>query len=108
MTQAEDETVYRSRWEICDDCECVTLIERDDDRGVPDDADWEEFGRCMVCGGSLRFGNADQTTVADAYWAKGKRAGEHFALLAMAKDFKDIDMSEAAALCAEAAAAVIA
>jgi len=67
---------YRSRYAICDDCECVTIIERNDARGVPDEAEWEEFGRCLVCGGSLLHFDANPHTVDDTYWSLGRRSLE--------------------------------
>jgi hypothetical protein len=57
---------------VCDECECSTLIERNDDRGVPDENEWEEFGRCLVCGSSQLHWNADTDTVADRYWRMGR------------------------------------
>jgi len=63
---------YRSRYAICDDCECVTIIERNDDRGVPDETEWEEFGNCMVCGGALLHFDANPRTVDDTYWTLGQ------------------------------------
>lgn len=98
-----DPNTYRSRWDVCDDCECATLVERDDARGVPDTGEWEEFPRCMVCGGSLKFYNADEITVSNTYWRTGKRFGATAALREMAKNFRDIDMTTAADLCDEAA-----
>lgn len=63
--------VYHSRWMTCDDCECSTVIERMDS-GVPDENEWEEFGRCLVCGSSQLHWNADEDTVADRYWRMGR------------------------------------
>ena len=77
MPKAEDEQqqeLYRSRYAICDDCECVTIIQRNDDRGVPEEIEWEEFGRCLVCGGSLMHFDADVKTQDDIYWALGRRS----------------------------------
>ena len=74
-TTEQDPSVYRSRWVACDECEHVTIIERDDSRGVPDETEWEEFGRCLVCGSSQLHWNADESTVADQYWRKGVAAG---------------------------------
>jgi len=73
VTEAQE--IYRSRWVVCDDCGCSTVIEnRDDPAGVPDENDWHEFPRCLVCGSSQMHWNADGTTVDDAYWAKGQLA----------------------------------
>ncbi len=72
LTNSEGNPVYKSRWVACDDCGCSTVIERDDERGVPDETEWDEFPRCLVCGSSQTHWNADQDTVADCYWRKGK------------------------------------
>lgn len=78
MAETETERVvqvYRVRYQQCDECECITIVERDDDRGVPDETEWEEFPRCMVCGGSMLHWDADEITTRDREFSLGRRRG---------------------------------
>ncbi|WP_436702167.1 hypothetical protein [Nocardioides sp. BYT-33-1] len=69
-----DQQIYRSRWLACDDCECVLIVERDDDRGVPDEQEWDEFPDCPVCGGFLGSNwNADEQTARETALRQGDR-----------------------------------
>jgi hypothetical protein len=82
---------YRVRYASCDTCECVTMIQRNDDRGVPDESEWEEFGQCLVCGGSLHGWDADEKSVDDSYWAMGRQAGIHRILAQIPEVLRDGD-----------------
>lgn len=65
--------IYRSRWDVCDDCDVAVIVERDDSRGVPDEDDWDDRPSCPVCGSFLSFGNADEQTIRTATYKQGAR-----------------------------------
>lgn len=82
---------YRSRWIVCEDCGCVTIIEnRDSENGVPDPVDWDQFGTCLVCGSSQHNWNADEKTVDDQSWAKGRAHGRKVGLREAAQAVTDM------------------
>jgi hypothetical protein len=97
MTEADNATesaerevqVYRVRYALCTDCDCVTIIQRNDDRGVPDESEWSEFGQCLVCGGSLHGWDADEKSLDDSYWAMGHAAGKRWVRERLDKALED-------------------
>lgn len=90
LNEKDAAVTYRSRYQVCDDCECVTIVQRNDARGVPDETEWDQFPRCMVCGGSMLHWDADEKSQDDIYWAKGIRAGEAHVLRGRRLDWEDL------------------
>src|SRR5580765_892416 len=64
-TEVEPEPIWRQRWDTCDNCGTSTVVVNEE--GLKDPEEWDSFPGCMVCGGSLTMGNADEITT-DEEW----------------------------------------
>ena len=87
------DTIYRSRWAQCDDCETVVIVERDTPEGVPEYEDWDGFISCPLCGSSLpgRFGDADELTQREAALRQAERRMPRFAAAALRDAASDLE-----------------
>lgn len=63
---------YLCRWASCDDCGNTIVVQNHDGKPVPDEAEWEGYTNCPVCGATLWW-NADIETIQDQERGHAKR-----------------------------------